>query len=168
VKDLVYDAWEKQAALKLAKQDAEKKMSEAEGKESLQAVFGDKVIATKEFSWLTGSPTPYGYDYQSLSTVEGVELPGSGFMEKVFSLKEGELGFAVNQPETVVYVIRLAQEVTSIADRRQQFLETGLNRNIRNTAYAARGSLLSGFVNDLEKEMRVHWHPQSSAESAEE
>ena len=41
-----------------------------------------------------------------ISEVEGVNLPGKAFMREVFVLKKGETGAALNQPQTVAYVIR--------------------------------------------------------------
>ena len=42
-----------------------------------------------------------------ISEVEGVNMPGQAFMREVFSLKKGGTGAAMNQPQTVAYVIRV-------------------------------------------------------------
>ena len=42
-----------------------------------------------------------------LSEVEGVDMPGEAAPSDRLRLKEGGIGVAMNNPETVVYVIRL-------------------------------------------------------------
>ena len=40
---------------------------------------------------------------------EAVQTPGDGFMQAVFHRNRGDLGVAMNQPETVVYVFRIVE-----------------------------------------------------------
>jgi len=42
-----------------------------------------------------------------LSEVEGVQDAGSDFMREAFNLSVGETGLAMNQPQTICYVIRV-------------------------------------------------------------
>ena len=44
-----------------------------------------------------------------LSEVEGVDMPGEAFMRTVFGLKKGEIGVAMNQPQTVAYVVKVIE-----------------------------------------------------------
>ena len=52
-----------------------------------------------------------------LSFVENVEGVGEEFMKAVFALDVGEAGAAVNRPETIVYVVRIASDAPGSSER---------------------------------------------------
>ena len=85
----------------------------------LSEVFSERedleVMEPPAFTWLTrGFAGSSGGQQQplSLSTIEGVESAGNGFMRDVFKLKAGETGVAVNQPETHVYVVQITSDTS--------------------------------------------------------
>jgi hypothetical protein len=42
-----------------------------------------------------------------MSEVTGVEMPGTDFMETVFSQERGQIAVAMNHPKSIAYVIRV-------------------------------------------------------------
>ncbi len=94
-----------------------------------------------------------------ISEVEGVNMPGQAFMREVFALKKGETGAAMNQPQTVAYVIR-----RSTLPRRRTCCWPS-SRVLRPTRYAvlAQGDMaadLPGLVEGVEKRRRgLTWTP---------
>ncbi len=116
VQETVLKAWKLVQARTLAEKEAQRLADEAKKSgDSLKKTFGGddklKVLAPAPFSWLTSGSLPLGSERESLrlSTVEGVDLPGETFMKTVFSLEDGQVGVARNQPETVYYVVRLTK-----------------------------------------------------------
>lgn len=114
VRDKVVLTWKRIQARELAGKEAQRLAEQARGakkplKEALQGVAGVTVTQPRPFSWLTmGLPTSmYQAPTPQLSDVEGVVMPGPGFMRAVFELKPGEVGVATNQPQTTTYVVRL-------------------------------------------------------------
>jgi hypothetical protein len=100
----------RELALKEARALAEK-ASKAEKplKEALADQPDLNVIAPGPFSWVTFGHVPAGSapGAARLSSVEGVDMAGEEFMKIVFSLESGQVGAALNAPQTVAYVIRL-------------------------------------------------------------
>ncbi|MFH1266261.1 MAG: hypothetical protein ABIK89_11085, partial [Planctomycetota bacterium] len=142
--------WKKRAARILAMQEAEQMAAKAReaGKplaEALPARSSD-VVPSEPFTWLTyGAIQPWmAYAPPSVSAVEGVDTPGDDFMRAVFTLKKEEIGAAMNQPQTVAYVVRLTD--SNPLDK------------VLWTEFTAPGSYYSYF--------RAAWHDQSSAEKA--
>lgn len=117
VADQVRQAWKMIEARKLAL-DAAKALKDeaAKANRPLKEVFADRqdirVVAPPPFSWLTFGSVPMGVQPR-MSAVEGVTMPGSmpgtDFMQTTFTLTAGQLGVAMNQPQTVAYVIRMVE-----------------------------------------------------------
>ncbi|MBN2473772.1 MAG: SurA N-terminal domain-containing protein [Pirellulales bacterium] len=114
VREQVLGAWKMVEARKFAEEEAERlaKEARASGK-PLQEALADQpdvtVTSTPPFSWMTYGSVPEGSSRTAprLSEVEGVELRGPDFMAAVFALKTGEVGVAMNRPQTIAYVIRV-------------------------------------------------------------
>ncbi|HEX4132946.1 MAG TPA: hypothetical protein VHZ24_23135 [Pirellulales bacterium] len=70
---------------------------------------GYTVTETEPFSWLlTSSAGDFNASPTSqIGEVQGVVDPGPDFMRAVFSLGVGDVGVAMNNPETVAYIVRL-------------------------------------------------------------
>jgi len=117
VRDKVLEAWKMVEARKLALAEAERLAEKARnaGVPLVEALAHEKGVEVKEaapFSWLTIGSVPMMAQPAPpprLSEVEHVDMPGEKFMQTVFSLKVGEIGAAMNQPETVAYVIRVRE-----------------------------------------------------------
>ena len=84
-----------------------------QAKKSLAETFADRpdlvVTGSEPFSWVTHGniPAMWAQGPPSLSEIQGVDMAGDELMRVVFGLKEGEIGTAVNQPQTSAYVVRL-------------------------------------------------------------
>lgn len=132
VRDQVVRAWKMQKAADLALAEAEKLAKEAEEKGVPLAEFFSgneeiEVVETDPFSWLTFgmvSPTTRTVEFR-LGDAEPLEAAGPVFMEKVFNLKPRELGAVLNHDQTVAYIVRIVQHLSSKAELRQDFLAEG-------------------------------------------
>lgn len=114
VRDRVRDAWKKIAARAKAVEQAEQLAEEARSaSKSLADTFADRqgfaVTESEPFSWVTygNMPPMWAQGPPSLSEIKGVDMPGNDLMRVVFGLKQGEIGTAVNQPQTAAYVVRV-------------------------------------------------------------
>jgi len=107
--------WKIIAARTLAQKKAEACMAEAQtDKKTLEALFGKqsdmRVLKPAPFSWATLGVVARDSrenEMPRLSEVEGVEMPGEGFMRSVFKLSPGDFGVASNQPQLTFYVVHL-------------------------------------------------------------
>lgn len=162
IRDEVVEAWKSKEAFQRAKAEAEKLARAAKGdkplKESLDATLAKNVLEPPEFTWLTRGAMPMGSGAPMLNVVEGVEHAGQDFMKAVFALRPGEVGVAVNTPQTVAYVIRLVSESPQEEQRRTQFVEGGLTGDMGFLARVELQGFLNQWHRDLEKEMQVKWH----------
>jgi len=80
-----------------------------------------RVYQSDPFTWLTEGAIPGAMSgaqpeispIRAAGAASGVEdavqVPGSGFMQAVFHRDRGEVGVAMNQPETTVYVFRVTE-----------------------------------------------------------
>lgn len=127
-------------------------------RESLAEAQAAAVLEPPEFTWLTRGSLPTGSGAPMLNTVEGVEFPSHDFMRAIFALKPGEIGVAVNGPQTVVYLVRVASESPDEETRRQQFAEGGLTGEINFLARVELQTFFNQWYRDVEREMEVRWN----------
>lgn len=132
VRDEVVRAWKLQKAAELAEKHAEelaKKIEES--KQPLTTYFADnpeiKVVRTDLFSELTGGAIGivngrFAQQPYRLSQPDGIVAPGPSFMKDVFSLKDGDVGAALNNDHTLAYVIRLVEHQPPLADLQSAYL----------------------------------------------
>ncbi len=111
VRKQVVETWKIQKARDLARAEAETLAKKArESNRTLAETFPDRgVEATNPFKWyeadLSGN---VGREAPTrISKVDGVEDPGPDFMQTVFGLGVNQVGTAMNNPQTVCYVVRL-------------------------------------------------------------
>jgi len=114
VRQKVARVWKMIHARSFAMREAERLAREArQANKPLEEVFrgraGVAVIKTAPFSWMTYGAVPalLSRTPPKLSEVDGVDTPGPEFMRTVFKLTVGQVGVAMNQPQTAAYVIRL-------------------------------------------------------------
>ena len=114
VRERVLRRWKMIEARSLAIEAAKRMAAEARAADKpLGEAFAERpgitVTESEPFSWLDYGAIPawMAQGPPSLSDVAGVEAPGNDFMQAVFDRKKGEIGTAVNQPQTVVYVFRI-------------------------------------------------------------
>ena len=116
VREEVLTEWKMIQARKLAMAQAESLAKEAEkaaGK-SLKQTFAAQpelhVISPPPFSWMTfGNVALTGPQEPRRSSIEGIEMPGQDFMRTVFHLQPEQVAAAFNEPQTIAYVVRLAE-----------------------------------------------------------
>jgi hypothetical protein len=123
----VYDdavaKWKAVQARELAKKAAKALADKVVGDKSLKDALPDqKILSPAPFTWEGWGSVPAkqamitSRESPRLSKVEGVDMPGENFMREVFSLSPGQVGVAMNQPETVAYVVRLVEYSPSDSD----------------------------------------------------
>jgi hypothetical protein len=159
VREQLVQAWKFAKAFELAKAEAQKLADKAKGAESLKTVVADptKVVQTIPFSWLTTGSLAFGSGMPSLSTVPGIDLAGTEFMEGVFRLKPGEAGVAPNRSHRTVYVVRVVSQEPTDDVLREQFLESGLNMQVRMVARNELMRTSFEMFDGLDKEMELVW-----------
>lgn len=116
MRERVLRTWKFVQARQLARAEAEKLAEQArQAKKPLAEIFAGqndlKVEQSDPFSWLVGPLpiVPWTQARPQISRVKGVDRPGEEFMRTVFRLRAGEVGTAMNHPQTVVYVIRVVE-----------------------------------------------------------
>jgi len=116
IRQKVLTTWRMIEARSKAQQEAQRlaDLARASGK-TLQQTLAEEsdvaVVTTDAFSWMTYGKVPMGSSRTPprLSQVEGIDTPGPEFMRTVLDLKVGEIGVAMNHPETIAYVIRVTE-----------------------------------------------------------
>jgi hypothetical protein len=159
----VLKAWKMIAARDKAEAAAKNLADDAsKAKKSLLDLWGKradlKVTLTEPFSWLTASPmSPYsGMVPPHLSEVDGVDYPGPDFMKTVFGLGQGELGIAMNQPKTVVYVVRMVE--THPADKvLQKEFEVDPFANYATAALEEQQQIFHKSREEIRADAKLHW-----------
>ncbi|HJT30648.1 MAG TPA: SurA N-terminal domain-containing protein [Pirellulales bacterium] len=120
IRSKVLHTWKLVQAREIAEKKAQTMAAEAKSAgKPLKEVFADQemtVVQTPPFSWMSrGTASVNMRSPLEVSEVEGVERPGADFMREVFNLGVGDVGAAMNQPQTIAYVIR----VTSLQPPRE-------------------------------------------------
>jgi len=163
VREEVIDAWRRAEALKLARRYAEKLAKQAKDGESLSVLLDEEqakdVVETGKFSWMFGGALPMGMGAPRISPVVGVESPGEDFMKAVFALQEGEVGVAVNEPQSIVYAVRFISEPRTEEQRRIEFMERMQTGGMfaMYPHMTAVQEIMGDWRKDLEKEMNLKW-----------
>ena len=114
VKKQVLDSWKMIEARKLARTQAKTYADEAnqqhkELKELFQFKPNLQVSTIGPFSWLTLLPVardPRQRPQVELTPLSGVDKAGNDFMHVVFHLHGGAAGVAMNEPQTIAYVVQ--------------------------------------------------------------
>jgi hypothetical protein len=132
VHDEVVRAWKQRKAAELAQKHADdlaKKAQQAKG--TLSDFFANdqavEVIRTDPFARLTAGDVTLvqGRPQQQpfrLSEPDGVVAAGPAFMDKVFALKDGEVGAVLNHDQSIAYVLRVAEHQLAPDELRNAYL----------------------------------------------
>jgi len=162
-RDQVVLAWKTIRARELARKRAEELAGQARAAgKPMSETFANqgelKVIETKPFSWLTVGSVPMDFSggQPRISEVDGVDRPGQDFMETVFGLTPGQLGVAMNEPENMVYVIRLVEFDRPADELRTDFAAEPPTRYM-NVATEQRRDVYLTWLDDLNRAADVHW-----------
>ena len=165
VKEEATAAWKMVQARKDALAAAKKLAKEAvaAGK-SLKKFFADRpdirVVQPEPFTWMTYGNVASSASYAPpvISEVEGVNLPGQAFMREVFSLKKGETGAAMNQPQTVAYVIRLVDSAPPTSVLLAEF-ESSTPDTYAELARADTAQAYQAWLKELKRQAGLTWTP---------
>jgi len=116
------------------------------------------VSRTGEFTWIT-SETTAATQYQTqlrFGTVENVDQAGDDFMKAAYALKQGEIGVAMNLPQTAVYVMRLV-ETTPSEKYLVAMFETDPYYKYRAIANGENRKVFSTWIRNLREEAGLEW-----------
>ena len=173
VKDIVLKRWKEVEARSLAQKKAEELADEvrASGKPLAEAFSGRNdlaVVETEPFVWRVQT------DFRSLpelgevleaGVAEGfshldnkiIHLPGSDFMETVYSLQVGETGVAFNQPQTVAYVVRLTNSSPSEDSLWMQFQTAPVWQYLGAGQPEMVGTAFEAWLDDIRAKTGFRW-----------
>jgi hypothetical protein len=161
----VEQAWLKEKAFAAAKKQAEDLVAKAKGGTSLRDLVGKgedvKVVQPVPFSMFTTNGQQLIFGGQpEFSQPNGIPMAGKEFMEKVFSLKPGEAGVAVDQPHNVVYVVLVQGDQPSLEIRREMFvtaLQRGQFSDLMAFARLEKSGEMQSLLRELDKHFGVKW-----------
>ncbi len=163
IKERVVRAWKMIEARRLAQEEAKRLQTKAsQAKTDLKEALKDEpdvqVIEPPAFSWMTYGAVPamYAQSPPRLSHVEGAQALGNEFMEAVFSLREGEVGVAVNRPQDHVYVVQVHTYTPAEAVLRESFLVDDF-RKYAAVAYADHQALQFAWMKELRESSGFQW-----------
>ena len=137
--------------------------------ESFDAIAADmpgtRRLSTEAFSWLTSGSAPMMNPFAPtrlrLSQIDGVDQPGSAFMEAAFALDVGEAGVGVNHPQTHVYLMQVTFQNKSREILEQDFLATmedpRTGRDVQSAAQLDWQMLGERWFNDLDRSVGLEW-----------
>lgn len=163
VREQVLRTWKMVEARKLATKAAAELGNEArKAGLSLAHTFVDRpnidVISTRPFSWMTHGNVPLrtARTPPRLSEVTGIEMAGHDFMRSVFELNKGQIGVAMNHPQTIAYVIRVAEINPLEATLWAQF-EVDNYATYMDVAGADQGQMLQAWHDELKTAAGLEW-----------
>ena len=164
VRDEVLQSWKQIQARELARNRAKSLVEKArEADKPLSEAFGAgdgvRVTTTPAFTWLTrgmdfgmlGQQAP-----PKLSEVEGVQDAGPDFMREAFSLSVGDVGLAMNQPQTICYVIRLVSLAPSREVLRNLFMVDPYAQ-YQAASQEDRFETTRAWIKNIETEAHLEW-----------
>jgi len=172
VRERVLAQWRRIQARERARKRAEELAAEArEAGKPLVTLFADKpelsVVLPDPFSWRTQGLVPSDLRIPPrLSRVEGVGRAGEEFMRTVFSLGEGEIDVAANQPKSIFYVVRVA-EFNPSADALWAIFTSEPYFNYVGVALIDRDRMFAAWADELKKMAGFKWEQPPRGEEPE-
>jgi len=167
-RSLVVKQWKLRKARTLAKESAGTRVLQAsDAKKPLRDVFAGKegktVVEPPPFGWMSSRSVP-GSPLE-LTQVPGIDHAGMEFMRSVFQLQPGQIGLALDQPETTVYVVRLVAYTPTEDALWQQFSAEAANMSTLGSLYYEAFSALypdlqtalAAWTEDLSKQAGLRW-----------
>jgi hypothetical protein len=164
VRKEVLQAWRIVKARELAVKKAQSLADEANKaqkplKEQTFADWSDAgVIAAGPFSWMTFGHVPSGSapNAARLSNVQGVDMAGDEFMKTVFRLEPGQVGVAMNAPQTVAYVIQLT-ELTPPQETLWRLFEKESFNKYASVANADQEKMSRAWLQGIKTSAKLEW-----------
>jgi hypothetical protein len=123
---------------------------------------GSEAFTAGPFPWLTygNVPPSMARGLPELGEVQGVEFPGDELMATAYRLDVGEVGVAMNQPETTAFVIR----PVTFEPPDEQLWELFLGDNFQKyqgAAVRAQVRIAQAWREELHQEAGLEWHELS-------
>ena len=115
--------------------------------EVLEPQLQSLVMSPSPFTWLL--PMMTGTEGAQLSSVEGIDLPGQGFMEQVFTGPVGKAVVAFDSPRNKSFVVRVVERLPTDDDLRIQFERSPLNRGVSSLANQQSMNMVRGWFSSL-------------------
>lgn len=163
VRDRAVAEWKTIKARDLAQQEAERLAEEARrSSKPLKEATGRDPISPPPFSWMTYGDKPMDWmrgRMPEISTVKGIDDPGMTFMRSVFRLQPGQYGIAWNQPNAVVYTVRLVNYLPPQDELVKQFLQKPefLSGEYLGAAQVDRREMFTAWRNQIEADSGLRW-----------
>ena len=162
-RELVLRTWKTVNGRSLAMKAADALAADArKANKPLKQVLADRpdqrVIMPPAFSWMTFGNVPLGSapNAARLSSVAGVGMAGDDFMRAVFHLEPGQVGVALNAPQTVAYVIRLDQLTPSHDVLWEQFKVDDFSKYAA-AAIGEERQIYQAWLNELKTSAGLQW-----------
>lgn len=166
-REAVVRAWKEQEALEKARERANEYAKQVRDSESTLAdIFFNieslEPVETNGFTWFMDFAQPDalgrpGRPQLGPSRVDNVVRPGEEFMESVFALQLGEIGTAVNDDHSIVYVVRIISDPFTLQQQRQKFLNEGLADPVWILRNTAASKVWNDWYQQLEESHDVDW-----------
>ncbi len=174
VQEQVLRTWKMVQARRPARNQAQWLAAEAtQAAAPLQEVFADRpelqVIEPPPFSRLTRGSVPAmssPYARPRLSTVEGIDYAGNDFMQAVFKLEPGKVGVAMNNPQTIAYVVRIS-DVTPTENALWAQFEVDSYGTYRDAATADQSEIFRAWYEELISDAGLKWVRKADQRIAE-
>ncbi|MCE9555495.1 MAG: hypothetical protein K8T91_19275 [Planctomycetes bacterium] len=133
--------------------------------DAAKSITGAKLIETNPFSWMTYGELRSKIEAPTgppkLSEIDGIDDAGHEFMGKVFNLKPGEVGVALNHPQNYVYVVKVRNQETSPRVLQETFVADMTNQVNRLEISRATELEVNDFArrlfDQLDKDYQVKW-----------
>ncbi|MCA9152105.1 MAG: hypothetical protein KDA92_22535, partial [Planctomycetales bacterium] len=159
-RDEVVRAFKKQQAIELAKEEAKKGAESVRqsGQRPSDVYLNDsnrKVLKADSITWMT-SGAAMGRPPQ-ISQIPGIRYAGDSFMKSLFRLEQGEVGVAVDQPESTAYLLFVVSVDSDVKQLREQFYRAGPNTDTLALAMQENQTRLVDWYQSLEKSLGVKW-----------
>ncbi len=153
VRDEVIRAWKLQKAAELALKDAETEAKKAQESGSpLADYFADRptveVVRVDPCSQLTRGDVPdqFGRTRFRISQPDGLVAPGPELLRRIFELKDGEVGAALNHDHSIAYVVRVVEHQNSQDQLRTAYLAEANTWDGLPTLTGERASMAQQYV----------------------
>lgn len=160
-RETVLKAWRIVQARPLAKQRADE-IAAAASEQGLAEIVGKEaaaqVVTVGPFPWLTEGAAGFGAP-PTLSTPQGLVMPGEDLMRAVFSTKAGQGTTAFNQPQTFCYALRVITFEPAEAELRTRFTEAqGDQRRLAMVAQESFAEVFTTWMTGLEESAGLTWN----------
>jgi len=160
-RETVLKAWRIVQARPLAKQRADE-IAAAASERGLAEIVGKEaagqVVTVGPFAWLTEGAAGFGAP-PTLSTPQGLVMPGEDLMRAVFSTEAGQGTTAFNQPQTFCYALRVITFEPAEAELRSRFTEAqGDQRRLAMVAQESFAEVFTTWMTGLEESAGLTWN----------